>query len=118
MDGGGCYEDIAILYRSNAQSRALEEAFLRASIPYRIYGGLRFYDRLEIKNAVSYLRVIFNNSDNPAFERSISNPTRGVGAKTLEKIRTKSTEDNLSYLKAAATLILSLIHISEPTRPY
>ena len=105
MDGGGCYEDIAILYRSNAQSRALEEAFLRASIPYRIYGGLRFYDRLEIKNAVSYLRVIFNNSDNPAFERSISNPTRGVGAKTLEKIRTKSTEDNLSYLKAAATLI-------------
>ena len=105
MDGGGCYEDIAILYRSNAQSRALEEAFLRASIPYRIYGGLRFYDRLEIKNAVSYLRVIFNNSDNPAFERSISNPTRGVGAKTLEKIRTKSTEDNLSYLKAAAKLI-------------
>ena len=105
MDGGGCYEDIAILYRSNAQSRALEEAFLRASIPYRIYGGLRFYDRLEIKNAVSYLRVIFNNSDNPAFERSISNPTRGVGAKTLEKIRTKSTEDNLSYLKAAAMLI-------------
>ena len=105
MDGGGFYEDIAILYRSNAQSRALEEAFLRASIPYRIYGGLRFYDRLEIKNAVSYLRVIFNNSDNPAFERSISNPTRGVGAKTLEKIRTKSTEDNLSYLKAAATLI-------------
>ena len=105
MDGGGCYEDVAILYRSNAQSRALEEAFLRASIPYRIYGGLRFYDRLEIKNAVSYLRVIFNNSDNPAFERSISNPTRGVGAKTLEKIRTKSTEDNLSYLKAAAMLI-------------
>ena len=105
MDGGGCYEDIAILYRSNAQSRALEEAFLRASIPYRIYGGLRFYDRLEIKNAVSYLRVIFNNSDNPAFERSISNPTRGVGAKTLEKIRTKSTEDNVTYLKAAATLI-------------
>lgn len=105
MDGGGCYEDIAILYRSNAQSRSLEEAFLRASIPYRIYGGLRFYDRLEIKNAVSYLRVIFNNSDNPAFERSISNPTRGVGAKTLEKIRTKSTEDNVTYLKAAATLI-------------
>ena len=71
------------LYRSNAQSRALEEALLRASIPYRIYGGQRFYERMEIKNAIAYLKIIFNHSDNPAFERSISNPTRGVGEKDI-----------------------------------
>ena len=87
MNKGGSYEEAAVLYRSNAQSRAIEEALLRVSIPYRIYGGLRFYERLEIKNAIAYLKVIFNNSDNPSFERSISNPTRGVGEKTLAKIR-------------------------------
>ena len=65
---GELYQDSAVLYRSNAQSRAIEEALLRVGIPYRIYGGLRFYDRLEIKNAVSYLKVIFNNSDNPALK--------------------------------------------------
>ena len=86
MNKGGLYEEAAVLYRSNAQSRAIEEALLRASIPYRIYGGVRFYERLEIKNAIAYLKVIFNNNDNPSFERSISNPTRGVGEKTLSKI--------------------------------
>jgi len=64
MNKGGTYEEAAVLYRSNAQSRAIEEALLRVSIPYRIYGGLRFYERLEIKNAISYLRIIFNNNDN------------------------------------------------------
>ena len=78
MDGGELFSDSAVIYRSNAQSRAIEEALLRANIPYRIYGGLRFYDRLEIKNAISYLRIIFNPHDNPAFERSVANPTRGV----------------------------------------
>ena len=78
MNKGGIYEETAVLYRSNAQSRAIEEALLRISIPYRIYGGLRFYERLEIKNAIAYLKIIFNNNDNPSFERSISNPTRGV----------------------------------------
>ena len=83
MHKGGAYEETAILYRSNAQSRAIEEALLRISIPYRIYGGLRFYERLEIKNAIAYLKVIFNNNDNPSFERSVSNPTRGVGELSL-----------------------------------
>ena len=105
MNKGGSYEEAAVLYRSNAQSRAIEEALLRVSIPYRIYGGLRFYERLEIKNAISYLRIIFNNNDNPSFERSISNPTRGVGEKTLAKIRNAAKQYNISYIKASAKLI-------------
>jgi len=105
MNKGELYEDAAVLYRSNAQSRALEEALLRSSIPYRIYGGQRFYERLEIKNAISYLKIIFNHSDNPAFERSISNPTRGVGEKTLNKIRQNAKKYNISYIKSSAQLI-------------
>ena len=105
MNKGELYEDAAVLYRSNAQSRALEDALLRSSIPYRIYGGQRFYERLEIKNAISYLKIIFNHSDNPSFERSISNPTRGVGEKTLSKIRSAAKKYNISYIKASAKLI-------------
>ena len=105
MNKGGAYEETAVLYRSNAQSRAIEEALLRISIPYRIYGGLRFYERLEIKNAIAYLKIIFNNNDNPSFERSISNPTRGVGEKTLGKIRQTAQKYNISYIKASAKLI-------------
>ena len=105
MNKGEMYKDAAVLYRSNAQSRALEEALLRSSIPYRIYGGQRFYERMEIKNAIAYLKIIFNHSDNPAFERSISNPTRGVGEKTLAKIRSAAKQYNISYIKASAKLI-------------
>ena len=78
---------------------------MRANIPYRIYGGLRFYDRLEIKNAISYLRIIFNPHDNPAFERSVANPTRGVGAKTLAKIRSLANKHNISYIQASSKMI-------------
>ena len=105
MNKGGAYSEAAVLYRSNAQSRAIEEALLRVSIPYRIYGGLRFYERLEIKNAIAYLKIIFNNNDNPSFERSISNPTRGVGEKTLAKIRNTAKKYNISYIKASAKLL-------------
>ena len=105
MEGGELYQDVGIVYRSNAQSRALEEALLRISIPYRIYGGLRFYERMEIKNAMSYLKVIFNPHDNPAFERSIANPTRGIGVKSQAKIRDAAKTSNLSYIKAAAKLL-------------
>ena len=105
MEKGGAYEETAVLYRSNAQSRAIEEALLRSSIPYRIYGGVRFYERLEIKNAIAYLKVIFNHKDNPSFERSISNPTRGVGEKTLSKIRNTAKQYNISYISASAKLI-------------
>jgi len=84
--------DIAILYRSNAQSRVLEEAMLRASIPYRIYGGHRFFERLEIKNALAYLRLICHRDDDAAFERVVNTPPRGLGDKSLERIRATARE--------------------------
>lgn len=97
--------ECAILYRSNAQSRALEEALLREAIPYRIYGGQRFYDRLEIKNAVAYLRLLNNPQDDAAFERVINVPTRGIGDKTLEDIRQTARAENLSLWNASAVLL-------------
>jgi DNA helicase-2/ATP-dependent DNA helicase PcrA len=97
--------ECAILYRSNAQSRALEEALLREAIPYRIYGGQRFYDRLEIKNAIAYLRLLNNLHDDAAFERVINVPTRGIGEKTLEEIRQVARNENLSLWNSAATLL-------------
>lgn len=79
--------DIAILYRSNAQSRVLEDALLREAVPYRIYGGQRFYDRLEIKDAMAYLRLLVNRNDDAAFERIINTPVRGIGNKTIDILR-------------------------------
>jgi DNA helicase II / ATP-dependent DNA helicase PcrA len=81
------YEDIAVLYRSNAQSRVLEEALISANIPYRIYGGFRFFERAEIKDALAYLRLIYYRQDDAAFERIINMPTRGIGDQTLMTIR-------------------------------
>ncbi|MDP1574514.1 MAG: DNA helicase II [Coxiellaceae bacterium] len=79
--------DFAILYRSNAQSRVLEEALLEAKIPYRIYGGFRFFERAEIKDALAYLRMLVNPHDDTAFERIINTPVRGIGQTTLAKVR-------------------------------
>ncbi|AVO53283.1 DNA helicase II [Ectopseudomonas mendocina] len=79
--------EIAILYRSNAQSRVLEEALLREKIPYRIYGGQRFFERAEIKNAMAYLRLLDGRGNDAALERIINVPTRGIGEKTIETIR-------------------------------
>ena len=84
---GTARREMAVLYRSNAQSRVLEEAFLQAGIPYRIYGGQRFFERLEIKNALAYLRLISNRHADAAFERAVNTPTRGIGNKTLETLR-------------------------------
>jgi DNA helicase-2/ATP-dependent DNA helicase PcrA len=95
---------VAVLYRSNAQSRVLEEAFLRADIPYRIYGGQRFYERLEIRNALAYLRLIHNRNDDAAFERVINTPTRGVGAKTIDTLRARARELNQSLWLSAKAL--------------
>ncbi|MGC0024274.1 UvrD-helicase domain-containing protein, partial [Enterobacter asburiae] len=100
QDNGGALEQCAILYRSNAQSRVLEEALLQVSMPYRIYGGMRFFERQEIKDALSYLRLIANRNDDAAFERVVNTPTRGIGDRTLDVVR------------QAPPLIL----ISEPTR--
>lgn len=85
--GSHVLREIAILYRSNAQSRVLEEALMQFGIPYRVYGGLRYFDRQEIKDALAYLRLIANRSDDAAFERIVNTPTRGIGDRTLAAIR-------------------------------
>lgn len=105
IDRGVTADDIAILYRSNAQSRLLEEALLRSNISYRIYGGVRFFERAEVKDALAYLRLIANASDDSAFERVVNFPTRGIGSKTIEEIRTKSRCDSISLWDAANALI-------------
>jgi len=84
VDSGRRYNDFAILYRINAQSRAIEEVFLRYGLPYRIVGGVRFYDRAEIKDIIAYLRLIYQPEDQPSFERVVNVPTRGVGSRSLE----------------------------------
>ncbi|RMH13322.1 MAG: DNA helicase II [Gammaproteobacteria bacterium] len=94
------YQDIAVLYRSNAQSRVLEEAMLRAQIPYRIYGGLRFYERAEIKDAIAYCRVVYHPDDDAAFERAVNMPPRGIGDRTLTTIREIARELDISLWKA------------------
>lgn len=102
---GNKRDSVAILYRSNAQSRVLEEALLREAIPYRIYGGLRFYDRLEIKNAIAYMRLLSNRHDDAAFERVINTPTRGIGGKTVEDIRTFARDQGCSLWAAAEQML-------------
>lgn len=84
---GGLHRDVAVLYRSNAQSRVFEEIFLSARLPYRVYGGLRFFERAEIKDALAYMRLIVNRRDDASFERVVNLPTRGIGAKSLDTIR-------------------------------
>lgn len=97
--------DIGVLYRSNAQSRTLEEALIRAGLPYRIYGGQRFYDRLEIKNALAYLRLIALRDDDTAVERVINTPTRGIGNRTVETIREYARDHQLSLWRALLAII-------------
>jgi DNA helicase-2/ATP-dependent DNA helicase PcrA len=104
VDQGGLYGEQAILYRSNAQSRVLEDALLRAGIPYRIYGGQRFYERLEIKNALMYLRLIQNRFDDTAFERIINVPPRGIGERTVELIRETARDEGQGLWDAALRL--------------
>ena len=93
--------DHAILYRSNAQSRVLEEQLSRANIPYIVYGGLRFFERAEIKDALAYLRLATNHDDNQAFERIINTPTRGLGQASLEKIKILHRTHNISLWEAS-----------------
>ena len=102
INQGGKRSEVAILYRSNAQSRVLEESLLRENIAYRIYGGQRFYERLEIKNALAYLRLMVNRQDDAAFERVINTPTRGIGSKTVETIRFIAKEQGESLFDATA----------------
>ncbi|MGB8326495.1 MAG: DNA helicase II [Steroidobacteraceae bacterium] len=98
---GGKRRDIAILYRSNAQSRVFEETFLSARIPYKVYGGLRFFERAEIKDALAYLRLIANRRDDPSFERIVNLPTRGIGARSLDVLREYAKAQGCSLWDAA-----------------
>ncbi|GHZ65207.1 DNA helicase II [Vibrio cholerae] len=105
QEQGGTLTDCAILYRNNAQSRVLEEALLQASLAYRIYGGMRFFERQEIKDALSYLRLINNRNDDTAFERVINTPPRGLGDKTLETIRFAARDRGCTLWDASVGLL-------------
>ena len=105
VNDGGMRQDVAILYRSNAQSRQFEEKLMTTGTPYRVYGGLRFFERMEIKNALAYLRILSNHNDDASFERVINTPTRGIGAKTIDNIRILARERELSLWQAAIELI-------------
>ncbi len=103
-DQGNLRADAAVLYRSNAQSRALEEALINAGLPYRVYGGLRFFERQEIKDALAYLRLISNRDDDSSFERVVNRPTRGIGARTVEIMRSYARANACSMWRAAGAV--------------
>jgi DNA helicase-2/ATP-dependent DNA helicase PcrA len=101
MQQGGKASECAILYRSNAQSRNFEEQLIQHDIRYRVYGGLRFFDRAEIKDALAYLRLVANRHDDAAFERTVNTPTRGIGERTLDILRQRARRDAISLWDAA-----------------
>ena len=105
VDEGNLYSESAILYRSNAQSRVLEEALLRSQMPYRIYGGQRFFERAEIRNVLAYMRLISNRDADAAFERVINTPTRGIGEKSVAEIRKLARASGTSLWRAANEII-------------
>ena len=100
--------ECAILYRSNAQSRVFEESLIKRNLNYRIYGGLRFFERAEIKDAMGYVRLIENTSDNIAFERIVNFPTRGIGLSTIEKIRSHAIENHTDLFQSSIAIVESL----------
>jgi DNA helicase II / ATP-dependent DNA helicase PcrA len=101
---GNRRSDMAVLYRSNAQSRAFEEAFIVGRIPYRVYGGLRFFERAEIKDALAYLRLLLNRDDDGAYERVVNLPARGIGERTVETLRAQAKGAGVSLWQAAAAV--------------
>ena len=104
-DQAGLRSENAILYRSNAQSRVLEEALMQSGTPYRIYGGLRFFERQEIKDAIAYLRLLAIKSDDASYERIVNVPTRGIGNKTVDLVRSSARENGISMWQATLQLI-------------
>jgi DNA helicase-2/ATP-dependent DNA helicase PcrA len=102
---GGSWREAAVLYRSNAQSRALEEVLLAEQVPYRVYGGMRFFERAEIKDTLAYLRLVANRADDAAFERTVNTPARGIGDRTLDEIRRRAREAAVSLWHAANSLV-------------
>ncbi|MFC3909885.1 DNA helicase II [Legionella dresdenensis] len=107
INEGRSADEMAVLYRSNAQSRVIEEALLRAGIAYRIYGGVRFFERAEIKDTLAYLRLLLNEHDDTAFERVVNFPTRGIGEKTLDDVRQLAKSEQSSLWQAANLILQS-----------
>lgn len=105
VEAGNRYGDVAILYRSNAQSRVLEEYLLDANIPYRIYGGQKFFERAEIKDALGYMRIIANREDDAAFERVVNTPARGIGETSLNKVREYARLTQTSLWQASLAML-------------
>ena len=105
VDSGGRRDEVAILYRVSAQSRVLEEALLAQSVAYRVFGGLRFYERAEIKSALAYCRLVANRDDDAAFERVVNLPPRGIGARTVDILRTEAKSRSQSLWAAALRVI-------------
>ncbi|TDK30636.1 DNA helicase II [Luteimonas terrae] len=98
---GGSHGDIAILYRSNAQSRAMEEQLVAEQVPYRVYGGVRFFERAEIKDTLAYLRLVTNRDDDAAFERAVNTPPRGIGERTLDEVRQQARAQGIPLWESA-----------------
>lgn len=115
QDSGGNYNQYAILYRTNSQSRSLEEACMAAGIPYRIYGGLKFYDRKEIKDIVAYLKLIYNTDDSQSFRRIVNVPKRAIGDTTVKRLQEFADREDIS-LFAAAQRIEEDVEIPQRTR--
>ncbi|MBG5972842.1 DNA helicase II [Proteus vulgaris] len=105
QEEGGALTDCAILYRSNAQSRIMEEALLQVAMPYRIYGGQRFFERQEIKDALSYMRLTANRHDDASFERVVNTPTRGIGDRTLDIVRQVARDNQITLWESALQVI-------------
>jgi len=103
-DEGRSLAESAILYRSNAQSRLYEQALMREAIPYRVYGGQRFFERAEVKDSLAYLRMLHNRHDDPAFERVVNTPNRGIGDRTVEQMRFIAREQSVSLWQAAVQM--------------
>ena len=104
-NNGAKRSDFAVLYRSNAQSRSIEEYLIASGIAYRVYGGLRFFERAEIKDALAYLRLCQHPDDDVSFERIINQPPRGIGDKTVAAIRASARDNDVSYWQAASLLV-------------
>ncbi len=102
---GGSFGEVAVLYRSNAQSRALEESLLAEQVPYRVYGGQRFFERAEIKDTLAYLRLIASRLDDAAFERAVNTPARGIGERTLDEVRRRARADGVALWEAARRVV-------------
>ena len=105
VEQGRSRNEIAVLYRSNAQSRQFEETLVARGIPYRVYGGLRFFERAEIKDTLAYLRMISNPTADPAFERTVNHPPRGIGQKTIDEIRQHARAQSSSLWSASLELV-------------